>query len=244
LSVEGMTPELEAELRAALNGDGPAYDPQTGERLEPLERLRRALTALGVPSDLVSGVTKRGEQNAAWDLHLTDGKAVELGVSEKLLTPRHVRARIFDATGEVMALAKPSEWTPVVKLIFAVAEVQNIAMSDLDEARYWITSFVELGGPGLSQVSLDDKEQFANALGSDRRHGLFVFHGSDDRLYLRQSSFYPYVRQTLGERLKTGEITERLGRLGFERKQPSVRIGDKVHKQRMFVSRPGFDPEA
>jgi hypothetical protein len=234
------------------NGGAPAFDTITGERLEPLERLQRALTTFGAPGHLVAGITKRGRQKAAYDLRLADGQTVELGDAHAVLTPRTVRARIFDATGEVMDTVKTDDWRPVAQLIAAVAVVQNSAMSDLDEARYWIASFVEQVGRGLVKcVDLDDREQYADALGGGQRRqsgardrGLVMFTGSDDRLYLRQSAFYQHVKDGLRENAKTTEIAERLGRLGFERKQPSLRDGDKVHKQRMFVSAPGFDPEA
>lgn len=141
----------------------------------------------------INAVVRHGTENALWHLQLHDGREIQLGTSKELLSQAHVRARIYDVTGQMLRRYSPKEahlWDHHIQLLAQVAStVDTPEMTRLGHAKALILGYLE----GL-ECSLDrdnSSEEWATlALGNKP----FVREGM---LYLSaRDLLVSYVRST------------------------------------------------
>jgi hypothetical protein len=231
----GLPAEIERLAEQHRSGNGGWCAPSADQdHHDPLGHLR---DKLGLPA--LAGVVKYGDGDAD-DLELADGGTVALGNARQLEDLKHLRAAVRGVTGVVIPRLKADAHDAVLGAIEAVADHRDVALRDSEETRGWIADHVASDHGHLADVlPLGDRDQLADALHGESKS----FAADDGRLYLRLQPLLQRVTRLYGARIRGRELSTRLGRLGFEREQLSVRVpGEPTpRKGRYWVSPPGFD---
>jgi hypothetical protein len=210
----------------------------------PLDQLRGRLGQLdraGRLSALIDSTYRNGDGGASYGLVLA-GRDVDLGPAGKLLKPRDVQAAILDAAGIAIAVPRLDDWAAIAELIVAAAELRDVTLSPAEETGEWLSHYLRLQGQ-LPAVHVADAGQLYAVIGGTDPQ---PFTDQDGRLYLRLLGLLRHVTVIIGQRTTARDLSERLGALGFTKRQLSARHvdSDGVAKLRVWTSRPNFDPHA
>ena len=206
----------------------------TGEKVEPLDFLRERLRL-----SQLERVVRQGQDAQAVDLELRGGITVRLGRGRDVLEPRKLRGAIYEQAGVVIPRMKGDQHDKLAEVIYEAAEVRDAALSEAEQTCGWLNSYLSRGWVPEGRLDPDDRETLVDLLGPPGE--AWTFRGADERLYVRLQPLAKHV-QLNAARTTQQDLATRLGRLGFERKQLTVRDGDRTLKARYWVSPPGFVP--
>ena len=183
---------------------------------------------LGMPIPVV-GVRKfiSNSDQGRWELTLENGRAIEIGYTEKLLQFAHVRTKIADAIGHVIEV-KRGKFNDVIQAILDAAE-EIFDSTDQEEMLEWVKALVNGGNRGIMQLAYDaddpaQKYDMVKHLSGGQIHFAVYAYGIDGRLYLRLSAGTLYQAHMLKPKLDSArDISRRLqADLGFEKKRLDV----------------------
>jgi hypothetical protein len=95
----------------------------------------------------IHNVIRHGTENALWHLHLVDGREIQLGTSEDLMSQSKVRARIFDVTGHIIPRYSAKDarlWDHHIEMLALVARtVDTPEMTREGQAKALIMGYLE-----------------------------------------------------------------------------------------------------
>lgn len=95
----------------------------------------------------ISEVIRHGTENALWHLRLLDGREIQLGSSEALLSQAKVRAKIFDVTGHIIPRYGPKDarlWDHHVEILALVARtIDTPEMTRVGQAKALLMGYLE-----------------------------------------------------------------------------------------------------
>jgi len=223
----------EPELHAALNAYAHALRAPTAE--DALTQLRARLDNLPVER-----VVKRGAGDV-YELHLADGRVVDLGDAYTIQQRQRFRAAIRGQAHHPLALVKPADHDRILDLIEQLAE-HHEALSGTEEAAGWVEDFAR-GAAGGRAYDIEDSAALFDLLGAKPA----AFRTSDGRLCLRLDELAKFVNRTGLARITARELSTRLGRLGFTKPdhggQLAARKGGHVRSARYWIG-PGQDGES
>ncbi len=134
-----------------------------------------------------------------------------------------------------------AEHDRIAEAIDEAAEVLDTALSEAEQTCGWIVAFQGERGYREWRLDLGDHDALVELLDLGGRSSQ-CFHGTDDRLYLQLPALTKHVMHTAA-RTTQQDVATRLGRLGFGRKQLTVRDGERTLKRRYWRSPVGFDPQ-
>lgn len=196
-----------------------------------MTKLHRALSSLQVER-----VAKRFGKI---ELYLGEQQIVNLGTAKNVLSYREAQAAIADVTGFVIKLPKGTKWEQVAQTIFDAIEVEEgFTYSEDDETRGWLERYCK-GKLLRSSVNMLNAEDLFENLESQYKG----FRDKQGNVYISLDYFIRFVGGEYYTRLTLREAVERLGRLGFERKQVAARQGDEIRRKRLWLSPKGFFDE-
>ncbi|MFN8131643.1 MAG: hypothetical protein U0R70_08850 [Solirubrobacteraceae bacterium] len=227
----GCAPQLiAAHLRRA------AAQPRTnGTDTDPLAQLREQLR---LPT--LARVIKRGDAGAVYDLELTDGRRPTLGTSADLLTRTRFRHRMTDLTGHIPPLLKQADHDDLIQQLINIAEQDDQAVTDDEEARSWIASYARnalstpTSGPDLYDTLRDSEARDIAAP---------ALRTPDGHLHLSITGLRNHIERYHGQSITQRDLSIRLLRLGFTRTKLSGRRGQDVKSTRRFTSPTDWSPE-
>jgi hypothetical protein len=225
--------EFERARRAKRSGVAHFTD-EDGAQIEPLEFARRKTK---LPD--LQRVVKHGESNALYDFELAGGERIEIGKSGDLLNPRKVDAALADS-GVVIPYWGPKEWRPIAAALLAIAEVEDTGSTQSEETADWLASFAR-GHLATREVDVESADDLVRVLEDPENQP--AFRGADGSLYVRLGPLMRHVLMQRGQKPSQLDVSARLGRLGFTKRQLSARSEGGVVKARYWRSPPGFDPE-
>jgi hypothetical protein len=225
------------------------FDPRTG-RPTLLGALEAMDTRKGLTGELaVVGAYRLGaHDDAPYGLTFANGQEVVLGDADRVLNlPRKVKATIAGAVGVSLTLPKTDEWDCFFEALHKEAEIRDATLSRKEATCDWLASFIAVSKH--RSFDLSDPDQTAQAIaGADEP---FRAGNEGNRLYVRLAKVVQHATLDVGQRTTQPDASQRLGELGFRRKQLSARVieerdGEKVEviaKARLWASPPGFDPD-
>lgn len=196
-----------------------------------MTKLHRALSSLQVKR-----VAKRFGKI---ELHLDDERVINLGTAKSVLSFRDAQAAIADVTGCVIKLPPKTKWEQVAQTIFNAIEIEEgFTYSEDDETRGWLERYCK-GKLLRSIVDMSNAENLFDSLETQYKG----FRDKQGNVYISLDYFIRFVGGEYYTRLTLREAVERLGRLGFERKQIAARQGDELRRKRLWVSPKGLFDE-
>jgi hypothetical protein len=163
-------------------------------------------------------VIRHGTENALWHLHLLDGREIQLGSSENLMTEGKVRARIFDVTGHVIpryGTKYAHLWDHHMEQLAMVAQIVDTPeMTREGQARALVLGYLEEQRCRLDREA--SKEDWGKLALSNKP---FVWGGF---LYLSLRNFWlTYVRHSAPQLLQT-DVLDLLRLLGGRRTKVTI----------------------
>jgi len=255
------TPSERAQLEAAARATRPkrlrkrpalaSAPPPSGDQ-DALASMLASLATMdrrnGLTGDhnVVSAYRLGSHEDAPYGLQLTDGTEINLGNAHRVLNePRRVKAAIAGSIGVSIALPKESERRDeFFEHLHAAATVRDATLSHREETCEWIASFIG-GKTHTARIDASDPKSLMLVIGSDA-----PWRSVSNRLHLRLAPLVRHITIDVGQRTTQRDLAERLGQLGFQRCQLSVRVEDEkdhamdyVAKSRLWASPPGFDPD-
>ena len=235
--------QLAADLRAE-HQTTPTNVTANGNADTPLDKLCAELDRLDPErrlGKLIAGVYKNGGRGANYGLILSDGEPIDLGPASRILKPREVQAAILDATGISITVPRLDEWGKIAERIHTAAEIRDVTLSPAEETAEWASHY--LRGRIIPRVDVHDAGALYTVIAGDDPE---PFTDKQARLYLRLPGLLRHVTIIIGQRTTARDLSERLGLLGFTKRQLSARHAetDHVAKLRTWRSRPNFDPNA
>jgi len=226
------------DLIASLAGGGRSRDEAWAAFREdqgemPMDFLRRQLR-----SPDLRRVIQHGRGNSLWDLEFQDGTRVPLGNGEAIQEMKKVRAALLGIQRPIKRF-NPKEFEPVTEALSLVAEIEDTIGSEVEETAAWIASFVTMmGGSGVRKL---EGSHLLNLLTSP--DDLPAFRDEEGRVYLRLARLAQHVTKHIGQRTTVRDLSARLDRVGFTKKQLAIRDGEETLKARYWRSPPAFDVE-
>jgi hypothetical protein len=225
--------------------------PPDGDDPSALHKLCAALAALDRRNGLkdkhkVIGAYRLGShESAAFGLVLKNGTEITLGNADKVLNqPRKIKAAIAAEIGVTLTLpSRTEDWDELYEHLHACADVRDVTLSRREESSEWISSYLP-GRTRSGKINTTNPESLALVIRDEE-----PFRSTDDRLYLRLAPFVRFITLDIGQRTTQHDVSERLGTLGFRRRQLSARVDDYgsartyVAKARFWASPQGFDPD-
>jgi len=207
------------------------FDAATGRPLSALDLVRRDFPELSGPNE-IARVVKLGGKQSSYIWELASEETVELGSAKELLRPRDAQAAIFDATGVAIPVPKLDIWREVVQRLHAAAEVRAVTLDEREETADWLDDFLHLGGEeNFVQKNPDRAAKLANL--SQRDPTSFVEGNvAFVRLAHLRRHIVMYRRE---EPISTKKLSERLGRIGYRRREIAEREGGAIAKGRFYV---------
>jgi hypothetical protein len=175
----------------------------------------------------IASVRKLGRSRGEYDLLLSDGRAIELGTAQQVMTQRAVKAAILDATAVAIDVPKGANWDDVAEAICQAAELVDCCEPD-DELRSWLETrkYGEYG----SQIKM------IQAL-----HWNAVVHDDEGNTHVNLREFRKRLLHE-GVKITQPDLSRRLRRAGFRDVQFSARDPEKgyVIKARVWTAPPGW----
>lgn len=226
-------PDFDAHGVARRNPAPRVFTDGDGQPCSAIEKVRGEFR---LPSELrIERFVRRGGLGAPWEVELSDGRSGVIGPRGKLRTPTELLDLLWEMTGAPLDPPSRESWRTIRAAIHEAAVVIESTLAEEDETRGWVASFAQ---DRVFTVDVEDREALATVLQDSTAE---CWRGSDRRLYLRLDALVKFVTRVLGSRTSARELSTRLGRLEFERRQIAVRIGDETVKARVWVSPEGFD---
>jgi hypothetical protein len=167
----------------------------------------------------VESVTKWGN-GRAYDIHLTSGETVHIeGGTKNLLNFAHCQAQ-FVAEANVLLEMPAKTWRKVAGALNRIADSKDGLTTDEAETVDWILGFARFA----KHVDLDSSSSRYQAI----KNGPGIMRDHAGRLYVHLSSLLSHIRQEYGHVVTRGELSTRLGRLGFS---DPIDLSGKQHGQ-------------
>lgn len=155
----------------------------------------------------VVGATNYGG-GEAYDLHLFDGRRVELGGAHNMLDRRRFEAAVIRGAKNLKVDLSAKDHRAAVAIIARYAEDRELDTAD-DEIAGWLGDFTRR----LTVVDMANRKRLAEQLQSRES---FIDQATR-RLYLRLGDLALYVNRMTGSRTTERELGVRLARQGFTR---------------------------
>lgn len=156
----------------------------------------------------VKAVVKIGRIGGVFDLALDDGRCVQMGTTEELLTPRLAQARIADAIDITLPELKRADWRSIAMELIRIAEVKDIGSGAQEELKEWINSFTGAQAPDPYQPA--QKAEIVDALDVG---GAAL--DSDGVVYLSLPRLQAALLALSPTRITRADLMQRLYRDGF-----------------------------
>lgn len=184
-------------------------------------------------------VVKHGRLGDAYELHLDDGKIIEIGNVIVLMTQSKFRAAFMPQARRNPPRYKTAEWDDVAELVEQVAEEFDEVASTAEETAGWIRGYlpsatVRRGVDTANAATLYDLLGAANG-------DLPAFFDREGRLHLRLEQLVRWLGRIGGVRVTAPELSTRLSRLGFKGNRLAARSGEEIRRARYWVSPPNFE---
>jgi hypothetical protein len=238
-----------AELTITTNGSGPhlacangcghigaylqaiaALPMPKGSHVDRLAVLR---DKLALPE--LERVVKHGRRGDEYELHLAEDVVVELGPIANITQQSRFRNAYLPQVRRNPPRYKNDVWDQIAELIEQVAEEVSAATGN-EELIGWLTGY--LRNQTLKRhVDLDATSALHDLL----KASCEVFIDTDGCLHLRLAAFAQWVNRMVGVRVSVPELSTRLTKLGFRRKQHTARKGDEIANGRYWISPPNVE---
>lgn len=170
------------------------------------------------------------------ELHLTDGRVINLGTYKNALNFRDAQAAIAAVTHKAIGLPKGVSWRKVAQTILDAVEVQDdFSYTEDDEARGWLEAYCKRRLL-RSAVDMSNAEELFEALEKQPKG----FRSTDGEAFVSLEYFMRFVVSEYHTRLTLREAVERLGRLKLKgkpvvkSKQVAARRGDELRRKRLW----------
>lgn len=180
----------------------------------------------------IARVIRHGDENATWNLVLTDGREILLGTSKQIQKQDHVRAVIFDRIGVMIpriAQKQIHEWDRLLEMLFAMATtVESTELSRIGQARELLTLYLGQQPGGFAQ-DFDEDEWEALAL----RNRPFR---RDDAIYVHARGWWNSCVRPLAPEITYAESIGMLRLIGA--KSQRVTLHKVAHTDRSYWKLP------
>ena len=198
---------------------------------DPLLQLRTLLGNLPVER-----VVKRGAGDS-YELHLPEGRIVELGTAEQVFNRRHFEAAVLGQASHVLPAVKAPEHREVVALVEAAAEHHD-GLSGAEELEGWLADFARSSALNREYDLEDQADRWELASSTPS-----AFRATGGRLCIRLDALATYINRVHHQRITAREVSTRLGRLGFTKPdhggQIAARRDGEVRKVRVWIGPTG-----
>ncbi len=234
-------------LVVAPNGDGPHVECEAGcDALTYLGAAATQAVPRGPHVDQIAvlrerfalpeleRIVKHGRHGESYEMHLSDGRTVDIGSIVVLTTQVQFRRAFLTQVRRNPPRYKPGEWDAITETFEQAAEeVDEVATAD-EETLGWIESWLPAAN-ARRDVDIGRPETLHELLGTGRG-GISAFYDTSGRLYLKLDSVVGWLNRMGGARVTVPELSTRLLGAGFTRARLAARQGEEIHRGRYWVS--------
>lgn len=179
----------------------------------------------------IDRVIKIGKKRGTFDIILKDGRTIQAGNTEAVLTYRKFRTAVAEATGLIIPFTvKNEEWAPYAHVIINTEDVQDVGSDPQDELKAWIEAFAETS----CQFNVTDDGV------PERLKDSGIARQIDGTVYISLDKLMSRLTTLCSARIERAELIYRLVRAGFERKRPETTFGETIVRARAWKSKPGY----
>jgi len=190
----------------------PTSAPATAEsnRPELLDVLNRALKIE------IRKIVKYGGNGGTFELQLADGHKVDIGDAATVLSQRHVRAAIADATTDVVPALKTNQWDRIATAIFKCAGPAPIEEPPESIETRWLVR-ARLRTVAVLDIDERDRAGLAKIIRDDAQgSGHWAFRNQDGQIMVQLGGLLAAIRLNHGILLSFKEGGKRLRKLGWK----------------------------
>ncbi len=203
--------DLLAQAKAASTpkAEAPAVDSEGHELLEVLNR------ALKIE---IRKIVKYGGNGGTFELQLADGHKVDIGDAATVLSQRHVRAAIADATTDVVPALKANQWDRIAAAIFKCAGPAPIEEAPETVETRWLVR-ARLRTVAVIDIDERDRAGLAKVIREDAQgSGQWAFRNQEGQVMVQLGGLLAAIRLNHGILLSFKEGGKRLRKLGWKPK--------------------------
>jgi hypothetical protein len=195
---------------------GPVAPSSEDERAEALATVNKTLANRHDRKFEITKFTRRGYYESVFEMEIDGEKTVVLGTAKDLRSFDACKAAFIDGANVVLVKSLRGEWDSLVQLLLDSALVIEMETEqEITEA--WLEAAIQ-ADPVLTIID-------AEGVATIRRRPDGVFFWMRDELYARPDALHTQLR-VRGVMIDFKSLTQRLGRLGFEKARPGCRDAD------------------
>jgi hypothetical protein len=162
----------------------------------------------------IERIVKYGANGGTFELRLASGHKVDLGTTEDVLNQRRVKARIADATAEVIPGFGSVRWDKIARGIFRCAGLAPIEETPEQQEMAWLVRS-RLADTTVTDVDEGDRAGLAKIIRHEQVSGGWAFRDTEKRLMLHLGGLLASIRLKHGVLLSYREGGKRLRKMGF-----------------------------
>lgn len=198
--------DLLAKARSAATADASSAACDSDPKL--LDVLNRAL---GIA---ITKIVKYGGNGGTFELQLASGHKVDLGTTTDVLSQRHVKASVADATTDVVPSYKQPQWDKIASAIFKCAGPAPIEEAPEQIEMDWLLRS-SLNHVAITDIDERDRAGLSKAIRDSQDGGKWAFRDQDGRVMIHMGGFLSFSRLKHGVLLSFREGSKRLRKMKF-----------------------------
>jgi|GEM_PF-4507796 len=186
-------------------------------------------------------IIKHGEENASYELILSDGRKVVIKDTAALYSQAKITNAFRDAGYFIDPVAQ-SDWKKLNLHLWQLIETEK-TLTTKESTQSWIRGFMKQSYPiesgQVNMASANDKFEVLSKLkGKDDAGGDSDYWGFKDKqgyIYLLLKALHHHVNIRCGTRISEEELSKRLSQIGFKDCRPSGTKAGETAKVRMWI---------